>query len=221
MSEYSITQEQINALLDEVSVEERIQNQFAVVKTKISRMLHKSASRELLRMKKDLQGQMKALASGKPYSQEFIDSFKEVFKKLSGEILQATQDYALFEHIVKLENLIGAMFYDIQQERRRYPRFPLTTDLYLPLDGETHTLFGIDISSPGLAFYAPVELTVGRRYTIFTRVPDGEALIVDVLRVSRTALEELGVWQTVCTFPNLMTWEQIREIIAGTMGSVS
>lgn len=221
MSDYSITQEQINDLLNEVSVEERIQNQFAVIKTKISRMLHQSASRELLRMKKDLLGQMKLLTAGKPYSQEFIDSFKEAFKKLSREILQATRDYALFEHIVKLENLIGAMFYDIQQERRRYPRFPLTIDLYLPLDGETHTLFGVDISSPGLAFYAPVELTVGRRYTIFTRVPDGEPLIVDVLRASRMAPDGMGIWQTVCSFPNLLTWEQIRDIIAGTMGSVS
>lgn len=221
MSDYSITQDQIDALLSEVSIEERIQNQFALIKTKISRMLHRSASRELLRIKKDLLDQMKLLESGRPYPPDFVDAFKVAFNNLSKEILQVTHDYALFELIVKLEHLIGAMFYSVAQERRRYPRFPLTTDLFLTLDGKTHALVGIDISSVGLAFYAPVELVVGRRYTISTRKTDGEPLLVDVLRATRLEPERLDVWQTVCTFPNLMTWEQIREIITSTMGSVS
>lgn len=221
MSEYSITQEQIDALLNEVSIEERIQNQFALIKTKISRMLHSSSSRELLGIKKDLLGQMKALKAGKPYSPDFIESFKADYKNLSTEILQITQDFALFEHIIKLESLIFAMFFNVQEERRRYPRFPLTIDLFLTLDGETHTLFGIDISSVGLSFYAPVELTVGRRHTIFTRISDGEPLVVDVLRTFRAEPERMCIWQTVCTFPNLMPWEQIRGIISNTMGSVS
>lgn len=221
MSDYSITQEQIDALLNEVSVEDRIQNQFALIKTKISRMLHNSASRELLRIKKDLMGQMKALKAGRPYAPDFIESFKAGYKNLSIDILQITQDYALFEHIVKLENLICAMFYDIEQERRRYPRFPLTIDLFLTLDGETHTLFGVDISSVGLSCYAPLKLTIGRRHTIFTRISNGEPLVVDILRAVRAEPERMGIWRTVCTFPNLMTWEQIRDIISNTMGSVS
>lgn len=221
MSDYSITQEQIDALMNEVSVEERIQNQFALVRTKISRMLHNSASRELLKIKKDLLNQMKALEASRPYASDFIDSFKADYKNLTREILQITQDFALFELIVKLENLISAMFYNIEQERRRYPRFPLTIDLFLPLEGETYTLFGVDISSVGLSCYAPVELTVGRRYTIFTRISNGKSLVVDILRAVRAEPERFGAWQTVCTFPNLMTWEQIRGIISSTMGSVS
>lgn len=217
MSDYSITQDQIDALLNEVSVEERIQNQLALIKTKIGRMLHKSASRELLRIKKDLLGQMKLLESGKPYSPDFVDSFKTDFQNLSKEILEITQDYTLFEHIVKMENYINAMFYSIEQDRRRYPRFPLTIDLFLTLDGETHTLFGIDISSVGLAFYAPLALAVGRRHTIFTRATEGESLVVDILRATRVEPERMGVWQTICTFPNLMKWEQIRDVIIGTV----
>ena len=221
MSDYSITQDQIEALLNEVSIEERIQNQFTLIRTKISRMLHQSDSRELLRIKKDLLDQMKLLESGRPFPPDFIDTFKVDLINITREILQVTQDYALFEHIVKLEHLIGAMFYSVEQERRRYPRFPLTIDLFLTIEGKTHTLFGIDISSLGLAFYSPIELTVGRRYTIFTREADGEPLAVDVLRASRLEPERMDIWQTVCTFPNLIAWEQIREIITSTMGSVS
>jgi len=220
MSDYSITQDQIDSLLSEVSVEERIQNQFTLIRTKIGRMLHQSASQELLRIKKDLLDQMKRLESGRPFPPDFIDAFKADYNNLSKEILQVTHDYALFEHIVKLEHLISAMFYSVEQERRRYPRFPLTTDLFLTLDGKSQTLFGIDISSVGLAFYAPIELVVGRRYTLFTRETEGEPLVVDVLRATRLEPERLDIWQTVCTFPNLMTWKQIREIITTTMGSV-
>jgi hypothetical protein len=221
MSDFSITQEQINSLKNEVSIEERIQDQLALIRTKINRMLHKSESRELLRIKKDLLNQMKALETGKPYAPDFVGSFKAEFKKLTTEIFQTTQEYALFELIVKLENLIDVMFYNVHQDRRRYPRLPLAIDLFLTLGGEAHTLPGIDISSVGLSFYAPVELAVGRRYTVFTRLTDGESLVVDVLRATRVEHQRAGVWQTVCTFPNLVPWERIREIISSTMGRVS
>jgi len=221
MSDYSITQEQINSLRDEIAIEDRIQNQFALVRTKIGRMLHLSESRELLKFKKDLLDKMKALDAGRPYTSEFADTFKADFKNLNREILQVTQDYALFELIIKLENLIDAMLYNVHQDRRRYPRFPLAIDLFLDFEGETRTLVGVDISSVGLSFYAPVELTVGRRYTVSTRMSGGEALVVDVLRTTRVEHERLGAWQTVCTFPNLMPWGRIREILSDTMRNVS
>jgi hypothetical protein len=221
MSDFLITQDQINSLKNEVSIEERIQSQLVLIRTKFGRMHQKTASQELLRFKKDLLDQMKALETGRPYSPDFIESFKADFKRLTREILQATQEYALFELIVKLENLIEAMLCNVQQDRRRYPRFPLAIDLFLTLEGKTHTLLGIDISSVGLAFYAPVELAVGRRYTVFTKMSDGESLVVDVLRATRSEHERLDAWQTVCTFPNLVAWERIREIISCTMGNVS
>jgi hypothetical protein len=220
MSDFSITQDQINSLKNEVSIEERIQNQLVLIRTKFGRMHKKTGSQEVLIFKKDLLDRMKTLEAGRPYSPDFIESFKADLKNLTRQILQATQDYALFELIVKLENLIDAMLYNVQQDRRRYPRFPLAMDLFLTLEDETHTLLGIDISSVGLAFYAPVELAVGRRYTLFTQMSDGESLVVDVLRAARSEHEQLDVWQTVCTFPNLVAWERIREIISGTMGSV-
>lgn len=221
MTDYSITQEQIKSLLDEVSIEERVRNQFILIRTKIGRMLNRFESRELLRIQKDLQDRMKTLeAGGPPYPQEFIDAFKGGIKNRVREILQVTQDFALFELAVKLENLIAAMFYDINQEQRRFSRFPLTIDLFLTLGEKTHLLPGIDISSEGLAFYAPVALSVGRRYTVTTRITDGEEMAVDVLRTRLVERRPPGVWQTACTFPNLMAWERIREIVSKTMGGL-
>jgi tetrahydromethanopterin S-methyltransferase subunit B len=217
MSEYSITQEQIDGLLNEVSIEDRIQNQFAKIKNKISRMLYGAASRDLMRTKKELGDFMKSLEKNRPFSVEFIATFKAEFNNFSREILQGTQDYALFEHLVKLENMIGAMFYKVEQEKRRYPRFPLTIDLLLTAGGITHTLFGVDISSVGISFYAPLELTVGRRYSIHTPEPYNEELMVDVLRAAPVEPEHLNIWRTACVFPNLLTWERIRDIIVGTM----
>jgi hypothetical protein len=220
MSDFSITQEQINSLKDEVSIEERIENQLVRIRTKIGRVQKRTASQELVRVKKELLDQMEKLEIGSPYPQDFIDAFKSDLKKITREILQITHDYALFELIVKLENLTDALLYDVHRDRRRYPRFPLATDLFLTLEEETHTLLGIDISSLGIAFYATVELAVGRRYTILTRMPDGEPLTVDVLRATPSEYEQLSVWQTVCTFSNLVPWEKIREIISDTMGGV-
>jgi hypothetical protein len=221
MSDFSITQDQINSLKNEVSIEERIRNQLVLIRTKFGRMRHKTESQELLRFEKDLLDRMKTLETGRPYTPDFIDAFKTDLKDLTREILQATQDYALFELIVKLENLVDAMLYNVHEDKRRYPRFPLATDLFVTIDGKTHALLGIDISSLGLAFYAPVELAVGRRYTVVTQISAGESLTVDVLRAARVEHERLDAWLTVCTFPNLVTWERIREIISGTMGNVS
>lgn len=217
MSEYSITQDQIDDLLSEVSIEDRIQNQFAKIKNKISRMLHGAASRDLMRTKKELGNFMKSLEKNRPFSMDFINTFKAEYNSFSREILQNTQDYALFEHLVRLENMIGAMFYKVEQEKRRYPRFPLTIDLLLTVGGRTHSLFGADISSVGISFYAPVELSVGRRYTICTPEPYNEQLMVDALRVAPLEPVKLNIWRTACVFPNLLTWERIRDIIVGTM----
>ncbi len=219
MSEYSITQEQIDSLLNEVSIEDRVQNQFFQVKNKITRMLHNETSRELLKLKKDLAMHMKTLEKNKPYALDFIKSFREDYKNFSNEILQCTRDCALFELVVKLENLIGAMFYKVEQERRRYPRFPLTIDLQLSIGAETHTLLGADISSVGISFYAPVQLDVGRRYSLTCPEPPEESMIVDVLRTVLVEPEQLNVWRTACVFPNLLTWEQIRNIISSAMGN--
>ena len=221
MSEFSITQEQIDTLLTEVSIEDRVQNQSAKIKNKISRMLHNSASRELFTIKKNLGTFIKSLESNKPYSLDFINSYKKDYKNFSRDILKSTRDYALFEHIVKLENMIGAMFYQVDQERRRYPRFPLTIDLSITLDNETHKLFGADISSVGISFYAPIELATGRRYTVCTPVPGNEQLTVDILRVHRIEPEQLAIFRTACAFPNLLNWERIRDIIKTSMESAS
>ena len=219
MSEYSITQEQIDTLLNELSIEDRIRNQFIKVKNKISRMLHTNTSRELLQIKKELGEYMKALENNKPYSLDFINSFKADYKNFSRQILELTQDYALFEFVVKLENMIGAMFYNMEEERRRYPRFPLSIDLYLHIEGRTHTLFGTDISSVGISFFAPLQLEIGRRITLSTPALKDEQLNVDVLRVVRIEPEQLNIWRTACAFPNLLTWQRIRDIITGAMGA--
>lgn len=217
MSDYSITQEQIEHLLNEVSIEDRVWNQFAKVKNKISRMLQTRTSRDLMQIKKDLGGYMKALENNRPYSLDFIDSFKAEYKDFSKQILKITREYALFELVVKLENMIGAMFFKVEQERRRYPRFPLLVDLLLPGEGGGETVFGVDISSVGISFYAPVQLEVGRRITISTPAPQNEQLLVDVLRVIRIEPEQLNIWRTACAFSNLLSWERIRDIITGAM----
>jgi hypothetical protein len=219
MSDFSITQEQIDSLLNEVSIEDRVLNQFTKVKNKISRMLHSNTSRELLQIKKDLSVYMKALEENRPYSLDFINSFKADYKNFSNQILQRTNDYTLFEFVVKLENMIGAMFYNMAEERRRYPRFPLTVDQFLTEEEETHTLFGADISSVGLSFFAPLQLEIGRRITLSTPPPQNHELQVDVLRVARIEPEQLNVWRTACAFPNLLSWEDIRRIITGVVES--
>jgi PilZ domain len=220
MSEYTITQDQIDALLGEVSIEDRVHNQFAKIKNKISRMLHKTASRELLTIKKSLGEHLKLLEANKPFSLEFIDSFKVNFKHFSRNALKSTQDYALFELIVKLENMIGAMFYQVDQERRRYPRFPLTIDLSVTLENKVHKLFGADISNAGMSFYAPIELIVGRRYDILIPASGNDQLHVDVLRTSRIEPEQLNIFRTACAFPNLLSWDRIRDIIKTSMEGV-
>lgn len=217
MSEYSITQEQIDILMNEVSIEDRVRNQFTRVKNKISRMLHTEASRELIQIKKDLGSYLKQLDDNRPYSLDFINSFKTDYKNFSRQILQLTRDYTLFEFIVKLENMIGAMFYQMEEERRRYPRFPLTIDLFLSMDGKTHTLFGADISSVGMSFYSPVQLDVGRRIALSTPAPQNAQLRMDVLRTVLIEPEQLNIWRTACAFPNLLTWDRIREIITSAM----
>jgi hypothetical protein len=219
MSEYSITQEQIENLLNEVSIEDRVRNQFAKVKNKISRMLQTRTSRDLMKIKKDLGTYMKTLENNRPYSLDFIDSFKAEYKTFSKQILQITREYALFELVVKLENMIGAMFFKVEQERRRYPRFPLLADLLLSGEDGGHTVFGADISSVGISFYAPVQLEVGRRITLSTPAPQNEQLTVDVLRVIRIEPEQLNIWRTACAFPNLLSWERIRDIITGAIGT--
>ena len=219
MSEYSITQEQIESLLDEVSIEDQVRNQFAKVKNKISRMLQTRTSRELTQIEKNLGGYMKALENNRPYSLEFIDSFQTEYKDFSKQILQLTREYALFEIVVKLENMIGAMFFQVEGERRRYPRFPLLIDLLLPSEGGGHTVFGADISSVGISFYAPVQMEVGRRITLSTPTPQNGQLVVDVLRVLRVDHDQLNIWQTACVFTNLLSWESIRDIITGALGT--
>ena len=217
MSEYSITQDQIDALLGEVSIEDRVHNQFGKIKNKISRMLHESASREFLVIKKNLNEHLKLLDANKPYSLDFINSYKGSFKHFSRNALRSTQNYALFEHIVKLENMIGAMFYQVDQERRRYPRFPLTIDLSVTIEDKVHRLFGADISSLGISFYAPIELATGRRYEIEVPASDNVRFRVDVLRTSRIEPEQLNIFRTACAFPSLLTWDHIRDIIRTTM----
>ena len=219
MSEYSITQEQIKSLLNEVSIEDRVRNQFAKVKNKISRMLQTGTSRELTQIEKNLGGYMKALENNRPYSPEFIDSFQTEYKDFSKQILQLTREYALFEIVVKLENMIGAMFFNVERERRRYPRLPLISDLLLPGEGGGHTVFGADISSVGVSFYAPVQMEVGRRIALSTPTPQNGRLVVDVLRVIRVDHDQLNIWQTACVFTNLLSWESIRDIITGTLGT--
>lgn len=220
MSEYLITQDQIDALLGEVSIEDRVHNQFAKIKNKISRILHETPSRELLTIKKSLGEHLKLLETNKPFSLDFINSYKTEFNHFSRNALKTTQNYALFELIVKLENMIGAMFYQVDQERRRYPRFPLTTDLSVTLDGKVYTLFGADISSLGLSFYSPIELLTGRRYEISIPACGSAQLLVDVLRTCRIEPEQQGIFRTACAFPNLLTWERIRDIIRASMESV-
>lgn len=221
MSEYSITQDQIDALLKEVSIEDRVHTQYAKIKNKIDRMLHKVTSEDLLTIKKNLALCMEELENNKPYSPNFINVFKTNYKDFSKGILQNTMDYALFEHVVKLENMIGAMLYKVEQERRRYPRFPLTVNLTLFLDNKTHDLVGGDISSVGISFYASIELSTGRRYTIGTPPPTSEELVADVLRVSRVEPQPLDIFRTGCAFPNLLPWERIREIISTSMANTS
>ena len=221
MSEYSITQDQIDALLGEVSIEDRIHNQFAKIKNKISRMLHETASRELLAIKKSLGEYLRQLEANKPFSYDFINSYKADFKQFSRNALKSTQNYALFELIIRLENMIGAMFYQVDQERRRYPRFPLTIDLSVTLENKAHKLFGADISSLGISFYAPIELATGRRYDIMIPAFCNDQLLVDVLRTRRIEPEQLNIFRTACAFPNLLTWDRIRDIIKTSMESVS
>jgi hypothetical protein len=221
MSEYSISQDQIDALLGEVSIEDRVHNQFSKIKNKISRMLHNNASRELLAIKKSLKEHLKLLEENKPYSLDFINYYKAEFKYFSRNMLKSTRNYALFELVVKLENMIGAMFYQVNQERRRYPRFPLTIDLSIVLEGKDYQLFGADISSLGISFYAPIELTTGRRYEILIPTYDNTQLLVDVLRTARIEPEQLNIYRTACAFPNLLTWDRIRDIIRTSMGSAS
>jgi hypothetical protein len=217
MSDYSITQEQIESLLNEVSIEDRVRNQIAKVKHKISRMLQTHTSRELMQIKKDLGAYMKALENNRPYSLDFIDSFKADYKNYSKKVLQITREYALFELVARLENMIGAMFFDVEQERRRYPRFPLLIDLLLPGEGGGQTVFGADISCVGVSFYSPVELEVGRRITLSSPAPQNEELPVDVLRTIRIEPEQLNIWRTACAFQNLLSWERIRDIITGAL----
>lgn len=221
MSDYAITQEQIDALMGEVSIEDRVCNQFAKIKNKISRMLHETASRELLNIKKDLGEYLKLLEANKPYSLDFINSYKGKFKQFSRNSLKSTRNYALFEIIVQLENMIGALFYQVDQERRRYPRFPLTIDLSVTIEDKVHKLFGADISSLGLSFYAPVELVTGRRYEIQVPASDNVQLRADILRTSRIEPEQLDIFRTACAFPSLLTWDRIRDIIKTTMERIA
>ena len=221
MPEYSITQDQIDALLGEVSIEDRVHNQFSKIKNKISRMLHETASRELLAIKKNLSEHSNLLEVNKPYSLDFINSYKVEFKHFSRNTLKNTQNYALFELVVKLENMIGAMFYQVDQERRRYPRFPLTIDLSVILEKKDYKLFGADISSLGISFYAPIELITGRRYEILIPASGNTQVLVDVLRTSRIEPEQLNVYRTACAFPNLLTWDRIRDIIRTSMEEIS
>ena len=217
MSEFSITQEQIKNLLNEISVEDRVRNQFSKENNKIDRMLQTRPSKELTHIQKGLAGYMKALESNRPYSPDFIDSFQAEYKDFSRRILQLTRDYALFELVVKLENIIGAMLYEVERERRRYPRFPLLIDLLLPGEGGGHTVFGADISSVGMSFYAPVQLDVGRRITLSIPTLENEELLMDVLRVFRIEPEQINIWRTACVFTNLLSWERIRGILTGAL----
>ncbi len=219
MADFQISQEQLDTLLSEVSIEDKMRSQYARTKNTISKMLHRNPTRELLSIKKDLGEYIKALETNAPYSLEFIHSFKANYKSFTRNVLFLTQNYALFEHVVKLENIIGAMFYKIDEDRRRYPRFPLTTDLSLSIDGGTHRLFGSDISSVGVSFFSPVELTIGRRYDI-CMIPEKEIhLPADVLRTTQIEPLQLNIFRTACAFPNLLPWEQVRDIIKASLAT--
>ena len=150
-------------------------------------MLYRAPSRELLTIKKDLGKYIVALETERPFSQDFINTFKKRFKHFSINILSITENYALFEHAIKLENMIGAMFYQVDQERRRYPRFPLTADLILNTNDQTHKLFAHDISSVGISFLSPVALVLGRRYQCTRRARTGDVFAAGNRRAGSAA----------------------------------
>ena len=218
MSDMIITQDQIDAIFDEISIEDRMQVHYAKVAGKLARIGRASKNPGLPALERELKNHIRSLAEAKPYSPDFIHAFKADFRRFSEEALGVTKDYPLFELLVTLESLIGLMFFQIDRERRRHPRFPLAAAMTLALAQETCQVFGIDISSGGISFYAPLSLPPGRRFEVMA---GSMHLTVDILQVTGMAPEQMGLFRTVCTFPSPLPWESIRDLIKASLETAS
>jgi hypothetical protein len=215
MSEFGITQKQIDALLHDISIKDRVGRQYDKIDHKLARMRRLSDSAALSSLQEELYARIRSLETEPSYSPAFISAFKTEFSDFSRKALRLTREYPLFELLVALEGMIGAMLYRVDRERRRYPRFPLPGDLSLIFENESYSLSGGDISSVGISFFGPVRLPLGGRYAL---IPSGTlSLWADVLRITPMAPEELGIFQTVCAFPNLLPWDRIRDIIIASL----
>ncbi|MBW2366858.1 MAG: PilZ domain-containing protein [Deltaproteobacteria bacterium] len=213
MTEPTITQDQIDALLKEVAIEDRIQNQYERIELKIDQLLSQTQSKDLTAAKAALGRQMAFVTRNNSESQDTAPKLRDEMKKLAIDLLGLTNDIGLFERIVKLQTLIGLNLYRVKQDRRQHPRFPLTVDVTLKANGNVHRLYANDISSIGLSLIATEKLPVGRRYgLIFSSLPDQEHQI-DVLRVRKMPQDQLLIYQAACTYANLLPWATIRKII--------
>jgi hypothetical protein len=217
MSDMIITQDQIDAIFNEISIGDRMQVHYAKVAGKLARIGRSSKNPGLPALERELKNHIRSLAEAKPYSPDFIHAFKAGFRQFSEEALGVTKDYPLFELLVTLESLIGLMFFQIDRERRRHPRFPLAAAMTLALAEETR-VFGIDISSGGISFYAPLSLPPGRRFEVMV---GSMRLAVDILQVTGMAPEQMGCFRTVCTFPSPLPWESIRDLIRASLETAS
>ena len=217
MPEMIITQDQIDTLCNEISIEDRVQDHHAQVAGKLARMRRSSENPEIPALEQELEGHIRSLTEPKPHSADFIHAFKTEFRRFVEKALRATRDYPLFERLVALEGLIGLMFFRIDRERRRYPRFPLAAPMTLALEPETR-VFAEDISSMGISFYAPLSLPLGRRFEVRC---GSTHLTVDILRVTGMEPEQMGCFRTVCAFSNPLPWEKIRDLIKASLETAS
>jgi len=213
MTEPTITQDQIDALLKEVAIEDRIQNQYERIERKIDQLLSQTQSEDLTAAKAALGTQMALVAHNNSDSQAVAPKLRDDMKKLAVDLLGMTNDIGLFERVVKLQTLMGLNLYQVKNDRRQHPRFPLTVDVTLKANGNIHQLYANDISTIGLSLIATEKLPVGRRYgLIFSSLPDQEHEI-DVLRVRKMSQNKLVIYQAACKYTGLLSWSTIRKII--------
>jgi len=91
MTEPTITQDQIDALLKEVAIEDRIQNQYERIELKIDQLLSQTQSKDLTAAKAALGRQMAFVTRNNSESQDTAPKLRDEMKKLAIDLLGLTK----------------------------------------------------------------------------------------------------------------------------------
>jgi hypothetical protein len=210
---FNINQNQIDGLLQELSLKDKILFEADAFQKAFSKFIASQPSREILQVKRKVSRLIKKIDDESAFSSQSKADLIREFRKLSHQILSASENYRLFEKAIKLENMIHLYFFDIDAERRLTNRFPFVSEATLIYDTKKTIISTLNISYSGIGFFSPVSNGHRHAYELVIASKQEIRLSLKTVRAKLLHKSKPVLYEVGARFEKPITWDKIKYML--------